>query len=207
MAPKAKVGIMGTFDMLFRTMIFNSPAIFHAKGKKFQDIKEIASQLFAGLGQGKPVGDGDDNDSTIIVPPTTTSSSTVTTSFIVPTISGLPDGSIVKIPGSPTVYLVSGGVLKPFTSVSVFQSHGKNFKDVQTISASQFASLTVGDPVTFPDGTLVKGSDNTVFVVQNGALMGIPSMESLKRHGWSLDKLLKVNDGDLKDLKHGGNED
>ena len=176
---------------------FNSAAIFHARGKKFSDIV-IINGLF---NLGRPIGEGNDDDDTIITITPPNASSTV------PTISGLPDGSIVKLPGNPTVYMVSGGVLQPFTSLIIFRARHKNFKDVVTISASQFASLTVGPPVNFPDGTLVKGSDNTVFVVQGGQLLGIPSLESLRHHGWSLSNVLKVNNGDLNGLGHGGDED
>jgi hypothetical protein len=174
---------------------FNTPAIFHAKGKKFQDIITIPSLLSIG----REIGNGSDDDDTIVIP--ANSSSTL------PSISGLPDGSIVKIPGNPTVYIVSGGVLKPFTSLTVFKAHKKNLKDVKIISASQFASMTVGDPVNFPDGTLVKGSDHTVYVVENGQLLGIPSMGVLNKNGLSLKNLLKASDNDLKDLKHGGDKD
>lgn len=177
---------------------FNTPALFHARGKKFTDIVVINGQLFASLGKGKDIGNSSDDDSTVITPPA---------GFTPPSISGLPNGSIVKLPGNPTVYIVSGGVLQPFTSPAVFKAHNKDFKNVQIISAAQFASFTVGDPVNFPNGTLVKGFNNTVFVVVNGQLLGIPSMAVLNKHGWSLKNLLKVGDNDLKDLKHGGTQD
>jgi hypothetical protein len=175
---------------------FNTPAIFHAKGKKFEDIEDVPS---LNLGIGKPVGDGDDNDSTIIIP---AGSSTSTP----PSITGLPDGSIVKVAGNPTIYIVTGGVLQPFTSPVVFKSHKKSFNQVKTISAAQFASLSVGAPANFPDGTLLKGSDNTVYVVEGGQLFGIPNPQVLKNHGWSFSSVLHVGNGDLNGLHHGGNE-
>lgn len=176
---------------------FNTPAIFHAKGKKFQNIVIISAGQFAALSIGKNIGEGNDDDDTIIIP----------ASSAPPAISGLPDGSIVKVAGNPTVYIVQNGVLMPFTSFTVFKAHKKNFKDIQTISASQLAGLTVGAPATFPDGTLLRGSDHTVYVVRGGQLFGIPSMDSFKKHGHSLSNLLRVNDNEIKGLGHGGNED
>ncbi len=177
---------------------FNTPAVFHAKGKKFQDIVTISG---LNLAIGKAVGDGKDDDDTIIIPPTSTPTSTL------PSLSGLPDGTLVKLAGNPTIYMVSGGVLQPFTSGVVFNAHKKSFKNVKTISAEQFSSLTVGAPVSFPDGTLVKGNGGTIFVVKGGMKLGIPSLDSLKKHGQSLKNVLKVSDDELKNLSSGGDQD
>ena len=174
---------------------FNTAAIFYAKGKKFKDVKIIRSLLAIG----REIGHGSDYDDTIVIP--------LTSSSTPPTISGLPEGSIVKIPGSSTVYMVSDGVLKPFTSITVFTAHKKDFKNIKVISAEQFAGMSLGDPVNFPNGTLVKGSGNTVFVVENGHLLGITSLAVLNKHRWSLKNLLRVNDNELKDLKRGGNKE
>lgn len=181
---------------------FTTPAVFHAKGKKFSDIKKISKQIFEQLGKGKVVGndddDDDDDDRPVILPPAGTSSTTP------PVISGLPDGSVVKIPGNPTVYMVAGGVLRPFISLNVFKAHKKSFAQVLTITPEQLAALTVGSPASFPDGSLLKGEDNTVYVVKNGQLYGIPSMASLRRNGYSLAALLRVGRNEIAAMARAG---
>lgn len=181
---------------------FNSAAIFHAHGKKFEDII-ILNASSTQFSIGRPIGEGNDDDSTIIIPPTGTS----TPSSTLPNISGLPDGSVVKLPNDPTIYLVSGGQLQPFTSAITFNLRGKHFKDVKTISQDQFSQLTVGAPVTVPDGTVVKGSGKTVFLVSNGQLLGIPNPQVLQKHGKSFKDIVQINDGDLQQLPHGGDAD
>ncbi len=179
---------------------FNTPAVFHAKGKKFQDIVTISN---LNLAIGRPVGEGNDDDDTIIIPPTSTTTPTST----LPNLANLPNGTLVKLAGNPTIYMVSGGVLQPFTSGAVFNAHKKSFKNVKTISDSQFSSLTVGSPVTFPDGTLVKGSGGTIYVISGGMKLGIPSLDSMKKHGQSLKNVLKISEGELNVITSGGNQD
>ncbi len=178
---------------------FTTPALFHACGKKFRDIITINSLLAIG----RPVGEGndDDDDDIIVNPPTPTATATL------PNLANLPEGSIVKLPGNPTVYLVSGGTLQPFTSALVFRAHKKDFRNLQIISQDQFNSMTVGAPVGYPNGTLLKGSEHTIYVIQNGEKVAIPSLDSLKRHGQSLKDLLKVSDDDLDDIHKGGEQD
>lgn len=176
---------------------FTTPALFHARGKKFRDIITINSLLAIG----RPVGEGNDDDDTIVNPPTPTATATL------PNLANLPEGSIVKLPGNPTVYLVSGGTLQPFTSALVFRAHKKDFRNLQIISQDQFNSMTVGAPVGYPNGTLLKGSEHTIYVIQNGEKVAIPSLDSLKRHGQSLKDLLKVSDDDLDDIHKGGEQD
>jgi len=182
---------------------FTTPAVFHAKGKKFANIVEIDGQLYAVLGKGKAIGkdDDDEDDDTVIIPGIGQATTTP------PSISGLPEGSVVKLPGSPTVYMVVNGQLQPFTSGVVFSLRGKKFGDVKTISAEQFSSLSVGSPVTLPDGSLVRGSNQTIFVIEGGKKKGIISMDVFNKHGWSLKNVVKVSDDEIGTLEHGGNKE
>ncbi|MFA5991480.1 MAG: hypothetical protein WC794_04525 [Candidatus Doudnabacteria bacterium] len=186
---------------------FTSAAIFHARGKKFQDIKEITKDWLKQLRIGKPVGHSDDDDIetppiTITLPaPTNLSSSTLAS------LNGLPDGTVVKVAGNPTVYIVTNGQLQPIPSLNVFRSWHKRFEDIKEIPASVLNTLPLGSPATFADGTLLKGPGHTIYVVKNGQLYGIPSMSVLAKNGWSLNNLLQVQSQDLNSLNTGGIED
>ena len=178
-----------------------TPAIFHARGKKFSDIIIISSGQFSVLGIGKNIGNGNDDDDTIIINPLGNASTTA------PSITGLPNGTVVKIPGNPTVYIVVNGQLQPFPSLVVFKARGKKFGDIKTISQEQFNSLTVGPPLTLPDGTLLQGSGATIFVIEGGKKKGIRSLDSLRKHGWSLKNVIRGNDDDLNGIEHGGDKE
>lgn len=192
---------------------FTTPAIFHAHGKKFVNIYVLTQAQFDQLTVGSPIGlkheDGeDDDDHGIMIPPVFgTGSGTGNASSTPPNLSNLPDGTLVKVPGNPTVYMVSGGTLQPFTSLTVFKAWKKDLRNIKTIDMSQFNSLSIGSAVSLPDGILIKGSDSTVYVVRGGHKYGIPSMEALRKHGHSLSNLVQLSDGEVSSIQTAGLED
>ncbi|MEJ0021265.1 MAG: ice-binding family protein [Candidatus Doudnabacteria bacterium] len=114
------------------------------------------------------------------------------------------NGSVVKVAGSGTVYLVVNGMLRPFSTATIFTARGLKFSDVQTISSDQFAAVSVGRIMGYPDGTLIKGSAATVYLVAGDAKMGIPSMAVFNRLGLSLGKIVKLSDSELGSYDDGG---
>lgn len=107
------------------------------------------------------------------------------------------NGSLVKTDSSDTVYMVVNGQLKPFTSAAVFFARGLKFSDVQTVSASQLASVGLDTPVMAPDGSLIKGSNATVYIVVNGHKSGIPSLAVFQRLGLSFTNLVMLSDAEI----------
>ncbi|MEK7161104.1 MAG: hypothetical protein AAB729_00220, partial [Patescibacteria group bacterium] len=188
---------------------FMSAAIFHAKGKKFKHIEKISKDLFKQLGMGKPVSQRDDeddeeDDDTVITPPIYCLPASTSTPS---SLSNLPEGTVVKVPGNPTVYLVLNGQLQPISSLSIFHSWKKRFEDIKEIPVSTLNTLPLGSPATFADGTLLKGPNHTIYVVKNGQLYGITSMKVMQKNGWSLSSVLQVRGQDLSSLTTGGIED
>ena len=180
---------------------FTSPAIFHARGKKFEDVKELEDEHADNYPIGRPVGQSsDDNGTPAGSSPTTTPASTYSPGT-------LPEGSVVKVPGEATVYIVINGQLQAIPSLEVFKAWRKNFQDIQTITQSQLQSMTISGVAGFPDGTLIKGSGPTIYVVKNGQLYGIPNMQTMNRHGYKLQNLIRVQDREMEHNRIGGVED
>ena len=112
----------------------------------------------------------------------------------------LPDGTILKLPGSPTVYLVSGGTLQPFTSAQDFLGRGYSWSQVQQVSPSQ-----VGMSSSLLDGTAVKSqSFPTIFVIRGGMKYGIPSLTVFKKLGLSFKNVKTLSDSELDTIPDGG---
>ena len=186
---------------------FTSPAIFRARGKKFEDVRELDNEHANNFSIGRPVGQSNDdseNDGNNGSSGTTTPTTVTSTP---PSISGLPDGSVVKVANDPTVYLVVNGQLQAVPSLEVFRAWHKNFQDIQTITDSQLQSLTVSGVAGFPDGTLLKGSGPTIYVVKNGQLYGIPNMNVMNKHGYKLQNIIRVQDREMEHNGMGGVED
>ncbi len=188
---------------------FDSESMFHARGEKFGNVQTITLDQFNKLSLGKDVGESEDDnvpfpgsngsseDNNSSAPGATSSSSAGQAST-------LPDGSLVKVPGDDTVYMVTAGVLQPFDSASVFAARHLKFSDVKELPESEVKSLQhSAAAVPFPDNTLLKGSGSTIFMIKNGQKLGIPSMSVLEKHG-SLKDVVDVPDHELQDITDGG---
>lgn len=112
------------------------------------------------------------------------------------------DGTLVKNPSEPTVYMMSRGLKLPIT-YQVFTKYGFNFDMVTTLSNNQISSWLTASLLSPPDGTLVKISKNkTVYWVVGGVLHPI-SFDFFKKKGLSIFPIMVVSDSDLKNFARG----
>lgn len=90
------------------------------------------------------------------------------------------DGALVKKPGDPTVYLISGGMKHGFTSASVFGTLGYKFTQVLTVTGPELDAQQIGDIISNPNEQHRRGADilynGTVYWVGNGQRQGYPSL-------------------------------
>ncbi len=118
-------------------------------------------------------------------------------------------GELVMFSGNPTVYLVQNGWLVPFSGAQVFMARGYNWVSVQTVPSVLFNSRDVApDPVTVPDGSLIKSPDNpTVYLVVGGQKSGIPSISVLDSLGLNLNKLIILSDKEIAGYAYASNQE
>ncbi len=110
---------------------------------------------------------------------------------------GIINGRLYKGPEGETVYLAAACRLKPFRGAAVFHARGHKFQDIITLSS--LTGITVSDQPALPAaGTLVQGSDKTVWFVSNkGTKKGFVSETAFKRLGFSFNSVKKISDTDL----------
>jgi hypothetical protein len=115
------------------------------------------------------------------------------------------DGCVVLSSG--TVWLVTGGTRRGFTSAEVFMSHGYNFLQVVAADGDDVA-LPVGPIMTYADGTLVKGpSDPLVYLVVNGQKRGFTSGSVFTNLGYNFGNVKQAPANTFADLPTGANID
>jgi hypothetical protein len=66
---------------------------------------------------------------------------------------------LVKAPGNPTVYQISGSAKHGFVSAKVFTALGYKFTSVLTIPAPQLDPLAAGSLISDPSARHMRGSD------------------------------------------------
>ena len=125
--------------------------------------------------------------------------------FTVTPVSAAPhsEGCLVNVSG--TVYLVTGGQKRGFTSAEVFMSHGYNFGQVVTASSDD-ADLPTGAIQIYANGTLVKGpNDPLVYLVVNGQKRGFTSGAVFTGLGYSFANIQWAPVNTFTDIPTGSN--
>ena len=111
-----------------------------------------------------------------------------------------PDGTLLRVRGSDTIYIVSAGRKRAFADRQAFSDLGYRSAAVTTVSPVDAGLVPDGPVVTaggrHPDGTLVQGGGPQVYWLQAGTKRPIGSRAELtSRFGW--DEVVKVSDEEL----------
>ncbi|MBI4127488.1 MAG: N-acetylmuramoyl-L-alanine amidase [Parcubacteria group bacterium] len=100
------------------------------------------------------------------------------------TLTNHPNGVLLKPSNAPEVYLLENGMLRVIPNPEIFLAHFA-WNQIVTISDTRLATYPRGVDLTLPDGLLIKGQGTaTLYVVQNGALRPIPSIERFLELGY-----------------------
>jgi len=156
---------------------FSSKAIFDALGYSFDNVNEVpltgsaSTDAIDGYATGDPI----------------VSYGTHTS------------GTLVKTSGDDTVYLIQSGQKKPIGSVSVFLSYNFDFDDVVEVSVSELNGYQTGSVLKFMDGTLVKGTADAIYAINDSSSERIPfrSMIEFAGLGYSLSNVVSISDSEL----------
>jgi hypothetical protein len=109
----------------------------------------------------------------------------------------LVNGHLYKVADSATVYLADHCVLKPFRGEAVFHTRGNKFNNI-TVLAPISTTAVSADPALPASGTLVKGSEKTVWFVGSGhKRKGFASAEAFLGLGFNFRQVNQIADTDL----------
>lgn len=112
--------------------------------------------------------------------------------------TGLQNGKLYRLEGSQTVYMLHNCQLFPFRGEAAFKSRGHKFQEVSTISALPSGQAVSTEPVVPAEGTLVKGSDATVwFISKSGKRQGFVNSQVFLGLGFKFAQVDEITDSDL----------
>ncbi|MBX4204971.1 MAG: hypothetical protein KW788_02140 [Candidatus Doudnabacteria bacterium] len=112
------------------------------------------------------------------------------------------DGTLVKGPNDPLVYLVASGQKRGFTTGSVFTGLGFKFSNIQSAPANTFADLPTGANLNSATerhtaGVWVLDSTGTVWRMTATGRVGLPSMAVFNSWGKSFATVVSANAADM----------
>jgi dolichol-phosphate mannosyltransferase len=115
-----------------------------------------------------------------------------------------PYGTVIK-GTQENAYLYQDGQKRLFPNPYIFLSHGYHWEQIVQVNDDYLARLPEGPPMTFRDGTLLKGSKESVYVIEHGLKRCILSFEVFKQLGYHWENVIIVPDTALEEIKYGPN--
>jgi hypothetical protein len=121
-----------------------------------------------------------------------------------------PNGTLVKEPSDPKVYVLQNEKKHPFPNEEVFWSHGYSFDNVALVSPTELSCYKTGKEVELagedlqpqiPDGTLVtEASTSDVYVISDNIAMPIADWKTYLLLGFGSRQVMTVDDGEVDRL-------
>jgi hypothetical protein len=105
------------------------------------------------------------------------------------------NGSLINDNG--TIYLITDGMRAGFSSAAIFNNLGYSFANAVPGDTSFLVALAPINSATIPhpDGTLIN-DNGTIYIMQNGYRVGIPSMDVLNSWGLKIPEVVNANSYD-----------
>ena len=112
------------------------------------------------------------------------------------------DGTLIKISGSPAVYMIQNGKKMPIT-LNIFKQRKLSFSQVNTVGFDEFNSWGLGSLLPPSDGAVVKSAKNkTVYWVVGQVLHPI-SQKYFNDRGLKIFPIVVLPDNEIKNFSKG----
>ncbi len=118
-------------------------------------------------------------------------------------VAGVSTSNVFKLENNPTVYTLTDGQLRPFTSATAFFAWGFKFDQVQTISVEKFNSFVTGAKLGIADGAIVKSANSPAFIVVGGKKNLAAPVGLVTRLGLSTENPVTISESELAALPNG----
>ena len=116
---------------------------------------------------------------------------------------GFSEGSLVADQNTGSVYVVEENMLRHITSAALFNTLNFIWNYINPVSSEELKVHTVGDPLLFPDGILITGSDPRVWLVDNQDRRHIASARLFGVLGFRWDEIQQLEDYEVERYDEG----
>jgi len=113
-----------------------------------------------------------------------------------------PYGTVIKGSGD-AVYLYTEHRKRLFPSAEIFLSHGYHWEQIVQVSDHFLDGLSDDPPMTFRDGTLIRGSGDKVYVIEHGKKRAIRSASVFEGLGYQWKNIVIIPNNILSDIEAG----
>jgi len=122
------------------------------------------------------------------------------------TLAAFGEGTLIK--GlSDKVYVIENGLKRWIKTAEIFNDFGYLWANIRHISEQTLNNTLPGKDITntyqYPDGTLLKGSDPPVYLVEKGEFRWIPNPQIFTAKGFKWQNIIQISDKILNRTKKG----
>ncbi len=127
-----------------------------------------------------------------------------------PLLNVLADGNLIKGPGAE-IYVMDGGQKRHVTSPETFNGCGYGWGDYVLLSDALVSSIPTGEQLTFdpcpsfvpPDGSMVRGSGTSIFVMSGGLRRHLPNLATLQARSLEWGDVNSITESQLNGIPRG----
>jgi hypothetical protein len=113
-----------------------------------------------------------------------------------------PDGTLIQNRKTGAVWLVQGEKKRPIISEAVLKSRF-NTNTIVPTSISVIEQYPDGAPIDFPNYSLLRTPNGSIFLIVDHVKRGFVSMQAFHNAGFHIDDVIPVEGNDLKRYKEG----
>ncbi|PIT94630.1 hypothetical protein COT98_02720 [Candidatus Falkowbacteria bacterium CG10_big_fil_rev_8_21_14_0_10_39_9] len=115
-----------------------------------------------------------------------------------------PDGTLIRISGEVGVWLIDGGLKRPFTSHGALTSRFDE-KKIIVVEKSVLDNYEKGDAIKFPNYSIIRTPDQKRYLLVDNTKRFIVSDEAFKKIGFNQNEIIEAPTGDLVSYSNGPN--
>jgi hypothetical protein len=122
--------------------------------------------------------------------------------YFPPVIRNYPDGTLLQAKGQPGVWLLENGQKRPFANKSALVSRF-DINRVITVDSSVLSNYPKGDPIKFPNYSLVQIPTGGIYLLVNDEKRAIANQDTFKKIGFNPAEIISATAADLADYTDG----
>ena len=112
----------------------------------------------------------------------------------------LPEGTLVRAIGGSRIYEIEDGKRHWISTLELFVSRGFQWNLVTEVDAGFLRSIPEGLPFGVGEGSIVRGSGDKVYVIENGLRRWIPTLTTFFVRGYRWENLVVLSDEALNSI-------
>jgi hypothetical protein len=113
-----------------------------------------------------------------------------------------PTGSLLQNEEDYSLWLIQDGTRRPITSRTAFYSR-YNPEGVIKVKTEELDAYEIGAPISYPNYSLLKTPDNTVYLLVDDTKRAIASWEAFRAIGFNADEIMEATEMDLAPYHEG----